>query len=339
MDTARTVRFGRLGGPEVLQIEDLPIVEPKSGEVRIRVQAIGLNRAEIMFRTGQYLEQPEFPSRIGLEATGIVEAIGAGVTKVRIGDKVSVATGQSIAKYGTYGETAIVPASSAISYPDNLTPEEAASVWVQYLTAYFAFVDLAKIQPGQSVLITAATGGAGLGAIEVARLLGAVAIATTRSASKQQALLDSGADHVIVTSKEDLSSRVKEITGGRGADLIFDPIAGDTLPTLAEAVAWGGQIILYGALGGTNVPYPLFAAFARNFTLRSYVVYSFCGLETLGLRRNDEAFAGAVQFINENLASGKLKPVIAKIFPLSEIQEAHRYMESNQQLGKIVIKV
>ena len=339
MDTARTVRFGRLGGPEVLQIEDLPIVEPKSGEVRIRVQAIGLNRAEIMFRTGQYLEQPEFPSRIGLEAAGIVEAIGAGVTKVRIGDKISVATGQSIAKYGTYGETAIVPASSAISYPDNLTPEEAASVWVQYLTAYFAFVDLAKIQLGQSVLITAATGGAGLGAIEFARLLGAVAIATTRSASKQQALLDLRADHVIVTSKEDLGSRVKEITGGRGADLIFDPIAGDTLPTLAEAVAWGGQIILYGALGGTNVPYPLFAAFARNFTLRSYVVYSFCGLETLGLRRNEEAFARAVRFINENLASGKLQPLIAKIFPLSEIQEAHRYMESNQQLGKIVIKV
>jgi len=339
MDTTRTVRFSRLGGPEVLQIEDLPIVEPKSGEVRIRVQAIGLNRAEIMFRTGQYLEQPEFPSRIGLEAAGIVEAIGAGVTKVRIGDKVSVATGQSIAKYGTYGETAIVPASSAISYPDNLTPEEGASVWVQYLTAYFAFVDLAKIQPGQSVLITAATGGAGLGAIEVARLLGAVAIATTRSASKQQALLDLRADHVIVTSKEDLGSRVKEITGGRGADLIFDPIAGDTLPTLAEAVAWGGQIILYGALGGTNVPYPLFAAFARNFTLRSYIIYSFCGLETLGLRRNEEAFARAVQFINENLASGKLKPAIAKIFSLSEIQEAHRFMESNQQLGKIVIKV
>jgi NADPH:quinone reductase len=339
MDTARTVRFSRLGGPEVLQIEDLPIVEPKSGEVRIRVQAIGLNRAEIMFRTGQYLEQPQFPSRIGLEAAGIVEAIGAGVTTVRIGDKVSVATGQSIAKYGTYGETAIVPASSAISYPDNLTPEEAASVWVQYLTAYFAFVDLAKIQPGQSVLITAATGGAGLGAIEIARLLGAVAIATTRSMSKQQGLLDSGADHVIVTSKEDLVSRVKEITGGRGADLIFDPIAGDTLPTLAEAVAWGGQIILYGALGGTNVPYPLFAAFARNFTLRSYIVYSFCGLETLGLPRNEEAFARAEQFINESLASGKLKPAIAKLFPLSEIQEAHRYMELNQQLGKIVIKV
>jgi NADPH:quinone reductase-like Zn-dependent oxidoreductase len=292
-----------------------------------------------MFRTGQYLEQPKFPSRIGLEAAGIVEAIGARVTEVRIGDKVSVATGQSIAKYGTYGETAIVPASSAISYPDNLTPEEAASVWVQYLTAYFAFADLAKIQPGQSVLITAATGGAGLGAIEVARLLGAVAIATTRSASKQQALLDSGAHHVIVTSKEDLGSRVKEMTGGRGADLIFDPIAGDTLPTLAEAVAWGGQIILYGALGGTNVPYPLFAAFARNFTLRSYIIYSFCGLEALGLGRNEEAFTRAVQFINKNMASGKLKPAIAKIFPLSEIQEAHRYMESNQQLGKIVIKV
>jgi NADPH:quinone reductase len=339
MTTARTVRFNQLGGPEVLRIENLQVAEPKSGEVRIKVQAIGLNRAEIMFRTGQYLEQPEFPSRIGLEAAGIVELVGAGVTNVRVGDKVSVATGQSIGKYGTYAESAIIPAVSAIAYPKNLTPEEAASVWVQYLTAYFAFVDLTKVQPGQTVLITAATGGAGLGAIEIARLLGATTIATTRSSNKKQPLLDAGANHVIVTGREDLILRTKEITQGTGADVIFDPVAGDTLPNLAEAVAWGGQIILYGALGGASATYPVFAGFLRNFTLRTYMVYNFCGLATLGIRRNEEAFARAVEFINANLASQKLKPAIAKTFPLEAIQEAHRYMESNQQLGKIVVTV
>ncbi|MBV9481924.1 MAG: zinc-binding dehydrogenase [Acidobacteria bacterium] len=176
-----------------------------------------------------------------------------------------------------------------------------------------------------------------MGAIEIARILGANTIATTRSAAKKQALLDAGAHHVVVTGKEDLASKVKEITGGKSADVIFDPIAGDSLPALADAVAWGGQIILYGALGGINTPYPLFAGFARNFTLRTYMVYNFCGLPSIGLPRNEAAFARAVKFINENLTTGKLKPVIARVFPLGQIQEAHRYLESNQQFGKVVV--
>lgn len=339
MDTVKVVRFRALGGPDVLELEDLPIEQPKAGEVRIKVRAIGLNRAEVMFRTGQYVEQPEFPSRIGVEASGVVDAVGPEVTRVRIGDKVSLATGQSTGRYGTYGESAIIPAASAIPYPDNLSPEEAASIWVQYLTAYFAFVDLAKIQPGESVLVTAASGGAGLGAIQLARLLGATTIATTRSAAKKQGLLDAGAHHVIATGEEDLVARVKEITRGKGATLIFDAIAGATFPALAEAVAWGGRIILYGALGGFETPYPLWTGFARNFSLRSYMVYTYCGVATLGLPRNEEAFARAVAFIQKNLAAGKLKPVIAKTFPLSEIRQAHRYLESNQQLGKIVVTI
>src|SRR5450756_1635007 len=138
MATAKVVRFHATGGPEVLQIEDLPIQKPGPGEVRIKVQAIGLNRAEVIFRTGQYLEQPEFPSRIGIEAAGTVDAVGPGVNQVQVGQKMSVATGQSIGHYGTYGQSVIIPAVSAIPYPDNLTPEEAASIWVQYFTAYFA---------------------------------------------------------------------------------------------------------------------------------------------------------------------------------------------------------
>jgi len=337
VNTAKIVRFKALGGPEVLEIEDLPLPTPEPGEVRLRVEAIGLNRAEVMFRSGYYLEQPEFPSRIGAEAAGIVDSIGPGVTNVRVGDRVAITSGQSIGRYGTYGESAIALSTSLARYPDNITPEEAASAWIQYLTAYFAFVDLAALKPGQSVLITAATGGAGLGAIQMAKLLGATTIATTRNEGKKDGLAKAGADHVIVTGNEDLAARVMEITGGKGADLIFDPVAGNTLPALADAVAWGGQIILYGALGGTETPYPLWTAFARNFSLRTYMIYNYCGLATIGLPRNEEAYSRAVAFINQNMAAGKLKPVIAKTFPLSAIREAHRYLESNQQLGKVVV--
>jgi len=339
MDTAKVVRFHQFGGPEVLRVEDLPRPEPKQGEVRIDVKAIGLNRAEVLFRTGAYFEQPQFPSLIGVEASGIVDALGPGVKGIKVGDKVSVATGQSMGRYGTYGESVLAPVENAIPYPSNLTAEEAASVWVQYLTAWFAFTDVANLQAGQHVLITAATGGVGLGAIQIAKALGELTIATTRTASKKQALLAAGADHVIVTSAEDLPARVKEITGGKGAELIFDPVAGKTLPTLADAVAWGGNIILYGALGGVEVTYPLLTGFARNFGLHTYLVYNFCGLPTLGLLRNKAAFDRAVKFINANLASGKLKPVIARTFPLAKVQEAHRYMESDEQLGKIVLTV
>jgi NADPH:quinone reductase-like Zn-dependent oxidoreductase len=337
METAKVVRIHEVGGPDVLQVERLPVPIPAEGEVRIKVQAIGLNRAEVMFRTGQYLEQPIFPSRIGLEAAGIVDAVGTGVEQLRIGDKVAVATGQSIAAYGTYGEIALVPARSAIPYPNNLTPVEAASVWVQYLTSYFAFVDVASVRPGQFLLITAATGGAGLGAIQIGRLLGATTIATTRSASKKPNLLAAGADHVVVSGEEDLVARVNEITAGRGADVIFDPVAGDQLSVLADAVARNGKILLYGALGGMNTSYPLWKAFERNFDLQSYMVYNFCGHPDFGLARDEKAFARAVEFINRNLALGRLKPIISKTLPLDDIREAHRYMESNEQVGKIVV--
>jgi NADPH:quinone reductase-like Zn-dependent oxidoreductase len=339
MTTAKIVRFKALGGPDVLEIEDLPLAIPGAGEVRFQVEAIGLNRAEVMFRTGHYLEQPEFPSRIGVEAAGIVDAIGPDVVNVQAGDRVSVASGQSIGRYGTYGESAIALATSMVKVPDNVTATDAAAAWIQYLTAYFAFVDLASLKQGQAVLITAATGGAGLGAVQMAKLLGATTIATTRTQAKKAALTQAGADHVIVSGEEDLVARVKEITGGKGADVIFDPVAGNTLPTLAEAVAWGGQIILYGALGGVETPYPLWTGFARNFSIRTYMIYNYCGLAPIGLPRNEEAYRRAVAFINDNLASGKLKPVIAKTFPLSEVREAHRYMESNEQLGKIIVTV
>ena len=336
---AKAVLFYELGGPEVLKIEDVPILEPKAGEVRIKVQAIGLNRAEALFRRGEYLEQPTFPARIGTEAAGIVDALGDGVKNVELGDRVSIAAGQSMSAYGVYGEFANVPAASLVKYPDNLSPTEGAAIWVQYLTTYFAFVDVGNLQAGQHVLITAASSSTGQSAIEMARLLGAKSIATTRTAAKKQALLDAGADYVIVTDEESIPKRVMEITGGRGAELIYDPVAGDTLSDLAESAAWGGKIVIYGSLNNQPMLYPLWTAFQRNFTLQTYMIYSYVGYPGMGLPRNEEAFARGVKFVTDHLTTGALKPVIAKTFSLDQIQDAHRYLESNQQIGKIVVTV
>lgn len=336
---AKAVIFHELGGPEVLKIEDVPVLEPKAGEARIKVQAIGLNRAEAMFRRGQYFEQPVFPSRLGVEAAGIVDAVGENVQNVEIGDRVAIMTGQGQSAYGVYGEYAIVAANDVTRYPENLSPTEGAAVLVQYLTTYFAFVDVGNLQAGQHVLITAASSSTGQSAIEMARLLGAKSIAATRTAAKKQALLDAGADYVIVTDEENLSQRVMEITNGKGAELIYDPVAGDTLTALAESAAYGGKILIYGMLNNKPMVYPLMTAFMRGFVLQTYTVATFIGAPGAGMPRNEEAFARGVKFITAHLKTGALKPVIAKTFPLEQIQEAHRYLESNQQIGKIVVTV
>ena len=154
--TAKVVRFHSTGGPEVLKIEEEPIPEPSNGEVRLNVKAIGLNRAEVMFRNGQYLESPEFPSKLGYEAAGVVAAVGPDVDNSWLGKKVSTVPAFLMTRYGVYGEVAIVPASALAAYPENLSPEEGTSIWMQYLTAYGALIPYAQITKGDFVIITAA---------------------------------------------------------------------------------------------------------------------------------------------------------------------------------------
>ena len=180
-----------------------PLTEPGEGEVRLKVEAIGLNRAEVMFRQGQYLESPEFPSRLGYEATGTVDAVGPEVSGIRVGDRVSTIPSFSMGKYGVYGESAIVPASALARYPDNLSPIEGTAIWMQYLTAFGALVEYGHIKKNDPVLITAASSSVGLASIQIARAAGAPAIASTRGVDKKPFLLDAGADQVIVTDEED----------------------------------------------------------------------------------------------------------------------------------------
>jgi NADPH:quinone reductase-like Zn-dependent oxidoreductase len=165
----KIVRFHRLGGPETLQFDELPRQQPGAGEVRLKVQAVGLNRAESMFYHGQYLEDPQPPSRLGYEAAGIVEAVGEGVDKSWIGQTVSTIPGFSMTRYGTLGEEAIVPVTALGKYPSNLSTVQSSAIWMQYLTAYGALVPIGGLKAGDFVSIPAASSSVGLAAIQIVR--------------------------------------------------------------------------------------------------------------------------------------------------------------------------
>ena len=327
----KIVRFHETGGANVLKVEDLPLTEPGEGEIRLKVEAIGLNRAEIMFRQGQYLESPQLPSRLGYEAAGTVDAVGPGVSGIGVGDRVSSIPAFSMGQYGVYGESAIVPAFAVVRYPENLSAVEGAAIWMQYLTAFGALIDIGQLKKSDHVLITAASSSVGLAAIQITKSAGASAIATTRGADKKQFLLDAGADHVIVTDEEDFAETVMTITFGKGANIIFDPVAGPLLEKLADAAAPGAIIFEYGALSSAPTIFPLFSALAKGLTVRGYTLFE--------IVRDSEKLSRGKQFVYEGLQSGKLKPIIDRTYPLDAIAEAHQYMESNQQKGKIVVTV
>jgi len=328
---SRIVRFHRLGGPEALQIDELELGAPKSGEIRLRVRAIGLNRAESMFRSGAYIEAPSLPSRLGYEAAGEIEAIGEGVTGFAIGDAVSTMPAFSMTEYGVYGDAAIVPAHAVVKHPSSLDWSEAAAIWMQYLTAYGALVEIGGVSPGDAVVVTAASSSVGLAAIQIVNAAGATPIAVTRTQAKREALEKAGARHVVVTENDDLVAETLRITKGEGARLVFDPIGGPGVEALAEATALGGTIFLYGALSSAPTPFPLFAAIRKQLTLRGYTLFS--------VTRDPQKRERGVRFVLDGLASGRLWPIIARSFPLERIVEAHRYLESNEQIGKIVVTI
>lgn len=326
----KIVRFHRVGGPEVLQLEELPAPLPEKGEVLIKVEAIGLNRAEVMFRSGQYLYQPKFPSSLGYEASGTVEEIGPGVTGLKPGDRVSSVPSFSMHDYYTYGEVALLPASALAKYPENLSPVEGASIWMQYLTAY-GLIEFGKMQHGYRVLITAAASSVGLAAIQLANSVGAIPIATTRSEAKAQSLLDAGAKFVVNTKVQGWAEKVREITAGAGVDLAFDPVAGPELEQVAQTIRPEGMIFVYGALSPEPTPFPLFAAISKGLILRGYTLFS--------IVQHPERGERAKSWVYDQITHGTLKPLIARTFSLDQIVDAHRYMESNEQIGKIVVTV
>jgi len=331
-NTVKIVRFHEIGSAEVLQFDELPLPEPGSGEVRLRVKALGLNRAEVMFRNGHYLETPVLPAKNGYEAAGIIEAVGPGVDANWIGKTVSTVPGTfKLSDHGVYGEVAVVPLHGIAEYPSTLSHEQGASIWMQYLTAYGGLIMLGHLKKEDFVLITAASSSVGIAAIEITKAEGATSIAVTRTAAKKAELLRLGANHVIVSDEEDLVARVKEITAGKGARIIFDPIGGKIVEALAAAASKKGIIFEYGALAPEPTPYPLFTALSKFLTIRAYTLFE--------VAADPLEFPKAKKYIYDHIAAGNFKPLIDKTFPFAQIVEAHRYMESNAQIGKIVVTV
>ncbi|MBO9468881.1 zinc-dependent alcohol dehydrogenase family protein [Endozoicomonas sp. G2_2] len=327
----QAIRFHETGGPDVLKFEDVEVGNPCEGEVRVRVEAIGLNRAEVMFRYGEYLEDPKLPAGLGYEGAGVVEAVGSGVDGIAEGDEVSVMPAFSMNDYHFYAEQAVVPAYAVTPRPNGLDAVQASAVWMPYLTAYGALVDIGGLSKGEAVLIPAASSSVGLAAIQIANHIGAISIAATRTAAKADALRKAGAAYVIVTEEQDLAAEVMRITGDAGARLAFDPVAGPMVDTLANAMGPGGTIFEYGALSGDATPFPLFAALGKGLSVRGYTLFEVIG--------DAERLERAKGFIYEGVEAGDLVPTVDRTFDFAEMVDAHRYMESNQQLGKIVVTV
>lgn len=326
---ARTIRFHRHGSPEVLTIEDIDVPPPGPGEVRIRTRALGLNRAEALFRSGTYIEQARFPSGIGFEAAGLIESVGEGVEGFSPGDAVSLVPPRSMVSSPVHGELVTVPANLVVKHPPALGWEAAAASWMQYLTAYGALIDIARLKHGEHVVITAASSSVGLAAIQIANRISAIPIAVTRTSRKAQALREAGAAHVIASAEEDLEAGLKEIAGEDGVRVVFDAVGGPAFLPLTAAMARGGMLIEYGGLSPETTPFPLFNVLSKSLTLRGYLVHEING--------DPARLAAAKAFILDGLSDGSLKPIIARSFPFKQIVEAHRYLESNEQFGKVVV--
>ena len=327
----KAIRFHELGGPEKLKIEEISPRSPGNGEVKLRVKAVGLNRAEALYVRGQYLEETSPPSGIGYEAAGIVEAVGADVDPSLAGKNVATVPGFSMGRYAVLGEEAIVPANVLGEYPPKLSYIEAAAIWMQYMTAYGALVHFGHLSDGDFVVIPAASSSVGLAAIQMTRAEGATAIAVTRRSAKREELLSLGAHHVVASEEEDLVQRIREITAGKGARLTFDPVAGPMVEKLAEASAQQGIIFEYGGLSMQPTPFPLWLALRKGLTVRGYTLHE--------ITRDPKLLAEAKRYIYERLADGRFEPKIAKVFPFEQTVEAYRYLESNAQVGKVVISL
>jgi NADPH:quinone reductase-like Zn-dependent oxidoreductase len=328
---SRTIMFARAGGPDVLEFIETQVPDPGPHEVRIKVKAIGINRADAMWRNDKYAESPMLPAGLGYDCAGIVDAVGEGVTDFAAGDVVSTIPAFSLNSYSTYGEVILAPDHAVVRHPQSLSFVEAASVWMMFLTAYGALVFDAQVKAGDVVIIPAASSSVGLAAIQIANYAGATPIALTRTSEKKPRLHEAGAPHVIATQEQDMLAEVMRITDGKGARVVFDPVGGPDFPKLIAALTFQGIAYIYGALSEDDTPIPVLSLIGQMPTIKGYSVWS-----VLGDAEHREA---AVQYVTKGLAGGALKPVIDRTFKFDEIVGVHRYLENNGQFGKIVVTV
>ncbi|MEJ2408780.1 MAG: zinc-dependent alcohol dehydrogenase family protein [Novosphingobium sp.] len=327
MPKARVIKFDKHGDPSVLEPHEVYVPDPPKGHVRINVKAAGLNRAEINFRSGATVS-PRFPSTIGYEAAGLIDAVGEEVEGFECGDRVAVLPGLDMEAYGTYAELLNYPADMVVKMPAGQSFVEAAATWMQYLTAY-ALIDPAGVQAGDDVLITAASSSVGTAAIQIARATGAVPIALTSRREKVETLRRHGASHVFVTSDKDWTEAVVRQCSGLGPRVVFDAVGEKLTPALIDVIGPGGVLVNYGILSGSTMPIAASVAIRKELTLYFYT--------TRRVFREPERKRQAIAFIFDGIQSGHLAPVIDRTFPFADVAQAHRYLEGGSGLGKVVL--
>jgi len=237
----------------------------------------------------------------------------------------------SMNEYTSYGEVILMPDYAVIPQPKSLSFEQAASVWMMFVTAYGALIETAKVGPGDFVVIPAASSSVGLAALQIANYAGATTIALTRTSAKRAQLLELGAQHVIATEEVDLVEEIGRITSGQGVRVVFDPVGGPTFSKLVSLLSFQGIALIYGALSPDTTSLPVLNMISKMTTVKAHNIWGTSGDEA---RRKT-----AVEYVLKGIESGKLKPVIDRTFKFDEMQDVHRYLEQNGQFGKIVVTV
>ena len=326
----KLIQFRKPGPPGVLQCLDVPVLEPKPGEVLIRAHAIGVGIPDVLIRVGTYGFMPPLPATPGTEISGLIEKVGPGVTSRQPGDRVYTTARERLHRGGHYAEYIATPADATFLLPEGIDLDAAAAL-ANYQVAYHIFNDAVRPRKGQSVLIYAAAGGMGNALIDLAKPMDLVVIGVVSSEEKAHFARELGVDHVINRKNEKVGKRIDEITNGRGVDIIIDPVAGPTIPDNIALLAPCGMLVIYDALGG-KAQFDLLPALrlSKNSpAVRQFTIHTWDHLV-------EERRAG-VRAIIDMLAAGKLHPRIHARLPLAEARRAHEMLESGAVLGKLLL--
>lgn len=327
--TVKAIRVHAYGGPDALQWDDIPIGTPGPGEVLIRQRAIGVNYADIHTRNGRY-PLPELPHVIGGEAAGVIEAVGAGVTHLKIGDRVAYSSGGHALPRGSYAEARILSADRLILLPDEIDDETAAAMITKGLTAHYLLHDVFPVGPGQTILVHAAAGGVGVIMCQWARALGARVIGVVSSEAKAEIALRHGCHHALVGDMDTLPDRVRALTAGEGVPVVFDSVGKDTFEASLHSLRTKGTLVSFGTASG---PIPPFDIFRLNEMGSLYVTSA---AFHWNLRNREEVLMRAADLIDVVLR-GDVKIAVNQRYALKDAAQAHIDMESRATTGMSVL--
>jgi len=327
----KLIRFSEPGPPGVMQCLDVPVPEPGPGEVLIRAQAIGVGMPDVLIRAGTYAWMPPLPATPGTELAGTIERIGAGVTARRPGERVYVTARERPHRGGHYAEYVTAPAEATFVLPNGVDLDAAAAL-ANYQVAYHMLYDAVRPRPGETILIYAAAGGMGNALIDFAKAMRLTSIGVVSSADKARFARDLGADHVVDRKTEDIGRRVADITGGRGVDIIIDPVGGPAIPGNVALLAPCGTLVLYGGLGGQAQLdlVPTLRASQNSPAVRQFSIHTWDHLV--------EARRAGMRAIIDMLAAGLLRPRIHARLPLAAAARAHEMLEGGSVMGKLLLQ-